>query len=167
MAGSERQATAAYVAGLRLLARRELSEAQIRQRLLRRGHTLGDVDVAIERLKTERALDDARVADALTRTAIVVRGRGRLRVSRALAQAGIDPKVADRALDRAYGDTDADALLAAVLDKRLRGRTTIADEREMQRLYRYLLGQGFESDRILSVLKNRLAPARQRDEPSE
>lgn len=157
LASSDGSATTPYVAGLKLLARRELSEAQLRQRLLRRGHAADDVEVALTRLKSERALDDARVADALTRTEIAVRGRGRLRVSRQLAQAGIDAGVADRALDRAYAETDLDTLLTAKLDNRLRGRPRIADQREMQRLYRYLVGQGFESDRVLAVLRRRIA----------
>ncbi|MND07670.1 hypothetical protein D3C83_298110 [compost metagenome] len=43
--------------------------------------------------------------------------------------------------------------MAAALDKRLRGRTAIAADREFQRLYRFLLGQGFESDRVLALLR--------------
>ena len=43
-------------------------------------------------------------------------------------------------------------MLDAALAKRLRGRDTVADEREYQRLYRYLVGQGFESDRVLKAL---------------
>lgn len=155
MGNSGRPATSAYVAGLTLLARRELSEAQLRLRLLRRGYPPEEVDEAIARLKAERALDDARVAEALTRTEIAVRGRGRLRVGRQLAQAGIASDVADRALDHAYGETDPDALLTAALDKRLRGRSVVADPREMQRLYRYLTGQGFESDRVMRILRSR------------
>ena len=45
------------------------------------------------------------------------------------------------------------ALLESALRKRLRGRETIADQREFQRLFRYLIGQGFESDRVMKALK--------------
>ena len=148
---------ATYVAGLTMLARRELSEVQLRQRLLRRGHTPDHVDTAIARLKSERALDDARVAEAIARTAITLRGRGKLRVSRQIKQAGIASSTAEQALARAYEEVDPQELLVAALDKRLRGRETIADQKEMQRLYRYLVGQGFESDRVLSLLRRRLS----------
>lgn len=159
MGSSERPAASTYVAGLTLLARRELSEAQLRLRLLRRGYPSEEVDEALTRLKAERALDDVRVAEALTRTEIALRGRGRLRVGRQLAQAGIASDIADRALDRAYADTDPDALLTAALDKRLRGRRVIADQREMQRLYRYLTSQGFDSDRVIRMLRSRRSNA--------
>lgn len=163
MASNDRSVTATYVTGLKLLARRELSEAQLRQRLLRRGHAPHDIDAAIQRLKSERALDDTRVADALVRTEIALRGRGRLRVGRQLAQAGIASDVADGALDRAYAEADPDTLLAAALDKRLRGRPHITDQREMQRLYRYLVGQGFESEHVLGLLRRRTCESDQRD----
>jgi regulatory protein len=145
----------AYVAGLTMLARRELSEAQVRQRLVRRGHLTEDIDVAIARLKAERAIDDARVAQAIARTEIVIHRRGRLRVDRRIQSAGVAPAIAHHAVDEIYGELDAEALLAAALEKRLRGRDAISDQKEFQRLYRFLLGQGFESDQVLTALRRR------------
>ena len=55
----------AYVDALRMLARRELSEAQVRQRLVRREHGQAAIDEALARLRNERAIDDARVAEAI------------------------------------------------------------------------------------------------------
>ena len=50
----------AYVAGLTLLARRELAEAQLRTRLARRKFDEEDIDAAVARLRRERAVDDRR-----------------------------------------------------------------------------------------------------------
>jgi regulatory protein len=147
----------AYLAGLQLLARRELSEAQVRQRLARRGYAADDIETAIARLLEERALDDRRVAAAIAHTKTRVRGRGRLRVKRQIEAAGISPSLAQDAVDAVFGEIDADALLTAALERRLRGRTTIADDREYQRLYRYLVTQGFDSDRVVAALRARRA----------
>jgi regulatory protein len=144
-----------YLVALRMLSMRELSEVQIRRRLARRGHEAEQIDAAVARLKADRSLDDARVAGAIARTETGLRKRGRLRVKRSLEAAGISPAVAQRAIEETFQDIDGDALLAAALDKRLRGRPAIADDREFQRLYRYLAGQGFESDRILALLRSR------------
>jgi regulatory protein len=143
---------AAYIDGLKMLARRELSEAQIRQRLARKQHAAEDVDAAIARLRDERALDDVRVAEAIARTETSIRRRGKLRVRMQIARAGISNAIARRAIDDVFGALDDDALLEASLNKRLRGRTALADDRERQRLYRYLIAQGFESDRVLRRL---------------
>lgn len=145
----------AYLDAVQLLARRELSELQVRQRLARKGHEAGAIDQAIARLREERALDDARVAEAIARTETSVRRRGRLRVRAQMERAGIARAVADRALDEVFGALDGEALLEASLARRLRGRETIADDREFQRLYRYLAGQGFEHDRIVKALNAR------------
>ena len=136
-----------------MLARRELSEAQVRQRLSRRGETPASIDDAIARLKADRSLDDERVAGAIARTETSVRGRGKRRVLQQIEAAGIAKSIAAKAVDEVFQDVDAEALLSASLSKRLRGRERIADDREFQRMYRYLTAQGFDSDRILAHLK--------------
>jgi len=148
----------AYVTGLTLLARRELSEAQLRQRLLRKGHDAETVGQAIDRLKQERALDDARVAEAIARTEAGIHRRGRLRASQRLKSAGVAAATARRALDQVYADLDSDALIAGALARKLRGRTAVGDPRERARLYRHLIGQGFEPDRVIAVLRRLAGP---------
>jgi regulatory protein len=145
----------AYTAALRMLAARELSEEQVRQRLSRRGHDDTAIRTAIDRLKADRSIDDSRVAGAIARSETGLRKRGRLRVRRRIEAAGIAAAVAQRVVDEVFADIDPDALLSAALEKRLRGRDQIADDREFQRLYRFLASQGFESDRILRALRQR------------
>jgi regulatory protein len=148
-------ARSTYLAALKMLARRELSETQVRQRLVRFGHDLESVDAAVARLKEARAIDDSRTAEAIARTESSVKRRGRLRVQRQIESAGIDAATARRAVDEVFGALDPDALLEAALARRLGRRTSIADEGELGRLYRYLIGQGFPSDRIVRALKAR------------
>jgi regulatory protein len=143
----------AYIDGLKMLARRELSEAQIRQRLARKQHDPDQVDDAVARLRAERAIDDVRVAEAIARTETSIRRRGRLRVRMQIERAGISKAVARQAIDDVFSVIDDEALMDAALNKRLRGRQEIADDREFQRLYRFLVAQGFESDRVLRRLK--------------
>ena len=152
---TEHVADSAQLAALKMLARRELSEAQLRRRLEKLGYEPGSIASAIERLKESRSIDDARVAGAIARTETGIRGRGRMRVHQRLAQAGIPAAVAARAVDEVFEQVDVDALLLAALERRLRGRTAIADEREFARLYRHLIGQGFEHERVLSLLRSR------------
>ncbi len=145
-------ANPAYIAGLKMLARRELSEAQIRYRLARKEFSPEDIDSAVAALRESRALDDERVAAAIARTETTIKRRGKLRVRRQIEQAGIAKAIAARAVDDVFGELDPDALIEAALAKRLRGGRPIADDREFQRLYRYLSAQGFEHDRIMIAL---------------
>jgi regulatory protein len=159
-AESPKPRASAYVDGLRMLARRELSEAHVRQRLLRKGHDPDAVDAAVDRLRAERAIDDVRVAEAIAHTETIVRRHGKLRVRRQIEQAGIAPATARSAIDSVFDGLDDAALLDAALAKRLHGRDQIADENEFRRLFRYLVGQGFEPDRVMAILKKHKATIR-------
>jgi regulatory protein len=145
----------AYVDGLKMLARRELSEKQVRERLARRGHDEAAVAAAVDRLRTERAIDDSRVAAAIARTETGLRRRGRLRVRRRIESAGIAASIAGRTVDELFQEVDSAVLLQASLARRLRGERPIADDGEFRRLYRYLVGQGFEPDQVLRALRAR------------
>ena len=145
--------SSAYIDGLKMLGRRELSEKQVRQRLARKEHEPDDIEDAITRLREERAINDVRVAEAIVRTETGIRKRGKVRVRLQLERAGIAKDVAKQAIADVFDGIDDDALLEGSLRKRLRGRETVEDEREFQRLFRYLIGQGFESDRVMQALR--------------
>jgi regulatory protein len=153
--GNRLPTDSARVAALKMLARRELSEAQIRQRLVRRGHETADIEDAITRLKDERAIDDARVAGAIARTETSVRRHGRLRVAQQLARAGIAKSTARVAITETFEGVNDEALLQQALNRRLKNERPIADQREFQRLYRFLIAQGFESEKVLEALTER------------
>jgi len=142
-----------YLTALKMLVRRELSEAQLRQRLLRRQHDPDAIEAALTRLKSERNLDDERVAGAIARSETNLKKRGRFRVTRQIEAAGIASSIAKRVVDETFAAIDGDALLTQALARRLRGRTRIEDDREFQRLYRYLVAQGFEPDRVMALLR--------------
>ena len=120
----------AYLDGLRLLARRELSVAGLRARLIDREHPAGEVEAALTQLLEAGALDDKRVALAHARTAAQVKGRGRLRVVRELHALGIARDVAAEAIGEAFGDLDERALITRALRKKLHGHTRIAGDRK-------------------------------------
>jgi regulatory protein len=133
----------AYVDALRLLAGRELSVAECRARLLARGHGAEDADAAIARLLEAGALNDERVARAYARTAVGVKGRGRLRIARELHDKGIARDVVSAALAEVFGELDERSLVGRALQKKLRGRPKPASQSEFARLYQYLMRQGF------------------------
>lgn len=143
----------AYLAGLKMLAVRELSESQVRTRLTRREFEDGDVDEAVARLRSEGAINDARTARAIARTAASIRGQGKRRARLRVDAAGIDRATAAAAVDDVFAEIDGPALLRAALERRLRGRTELADQKEKARLFRYLVGQGFEADRVMELLR--------------
>ena len=142
-----------YIVVLRWLARRELSVAQVRQRLHERGFGHDQIDTTIDRLRVNRALDDRRAALAYARAAVSVRLRGRSRVLRELEALGIDREDASAAVDEVFSDVDETTLLEQALARRLRG--PVQDPAHFRQLYQYLLRQGFEPGIAIATLKAR------------
>jgi regulatory protein len=150
-----RGADRAYAAGLNLLARRELAEAQVRTRLARQQFDDADIDAAVERLRDERALDDRRTALACARTQVRTRHRGRARVVRQIEALGIAREIARDAVGEVFADVDEDALLEQALERRLRQGESLSDLTVLRRVHRYLLGQGFDPARVTDLLRRR------------
>jgi regulatory protein len=149
----------AYVTGLKMLARRELSEAQVRTRLARHQFEPDDIDAAIERLQRERALDDRRTALACARTEAHVKRHGQLRALRQVETLGIAHDVAREAVAHVFEDLDEDLLIQQALDRRLRHGLSLEDTAAARRVHRYLLAQGFDAARVLAALRSRVTHA--------
>jgi regulatory protein len=138
---------------LRLLAGRELSVAECRARLLDREHPPPEVDAALERLQEDGALDDRRVARAYARTAVAVKGRGRLRVQRELVEKGIARDIAAEAVAEVFGELDERSLVARAVQKKLRHGARPSTTAERARLYQHLLRQGFSPAVVSAELR--------------
>jgi regulatory protein len=143
----------AYTDALRLLARRELTEKELRDRLLDRDHPRDEIDRVVAHLLESKTLDDDRVARAYARTASGIKGRGRLRVMRELTEMGVARQTATEAVAEVFADVDERALIAKALQKKMRGRPRIADAAEHARLYQYLMRQGFTPAAIVAALR--------------
>jgi regulatory protein len=144
-----------YLFALKLLARRELSVAQLRARLEERNYPADEISAAIDHLLETGAVDDARAARAYATTAAKVKGRGRLRVVRELQAMGIDRQIAAEAVGEVFGDLDERSLVAKAIQKKLRGRSKVKDTGERVRLYQYLVRQGFSPALIADALRKR------------
>ena len=141
-----------YTVALRLLARRELTVAQTRERLDRKSFGRSQVEAALSRLLKEGALDDARAASAIARRN-AARRRGPSRAVRELEAAGINQDVARRTVREVFANVDEQTLIDAALERKLRGPVT--DQAVFRRLHAYLVRQGFSSAGAFHALKGR------------
>jgi regulatory protein len=145
-----------YQTALRMLSARELSVAQVRERLRARGFPPEAIETVLERLQANGALDDRRTARAYARSALQVKRRGRLRVLRELEALGVDRLVSREAVAEVFADVDERQLIRAALDRRHPDRIT--DAGAYRRLFQYLARLGFAPDAITAVLRSRAKP---------
>ena len=143
---------------LRWLARRPLTESEIRGRLADKGFDEPQVERTVGELIAKRLIEDS----ALARDYIVLRSQrlrlGKERLLRDLQRRGVDPEIADRAYREAVevGDLDPEALLREALTRRI-GRERERSTSARRRVYNALLRAGFPAAGLYAELK------RQRD----
>ena len=145
-----------------MLARRELSTAQLSDRLRRKGFTDEKIELAIQRLLHEGALDDRRAAVTYAYRAAHVKMRGRLRTIRDLHRIRINREVAQAAIDEVYDALDEEAMLEQALAKRLRGH--VENRATFHRLYQYLMRQGFDGSMAIAALNAKATPTAKPDD---
>lgn len=147
---------AAYFVALRWLTARELSEAQVRDRLARRGYTDAAISPAIDRLIQDRTLDDRRAAAAVARTEAKVRRHGPRRVLGKLLAMRVDRELAKDVVRDLFGEADEQELLELTLEKRLRGKPErLKDPRERRKVHAYLIRQGFSASAAAAVMRRK------------
>ncbi|QQS55972.1 MAG: regulatory protein RecX [Candidatus Competibacteraceae bacterium] len=104
---SERAATddpaAVRAKALELLARREHSRLELRQKLIQRGFPADCIEPALDQLVEERWLDEARFAELYARGR-ADKGYGPLRIGRELRERGVPRELVDTVLAELEGD---------------------------------------------------------------
>ncbi|MGE0814775.1 MAG: RecX family transcriptional regulator [Vicinamibacterales bacterium] len=148
-------AAEAEALALAWLGARDLSAAQVRQRLLRRGAPQDVAQAVVAALVEKRAIDDARLARSAARLQTAVKGRGPARARAALRALGLADAVAESALREAFEDVDEHALLTRALDKRLGTARGPLPAPAVRRLVSALVRQGFAPGAVLAALRRR------------
>ncbi|MBT7953324.1 MAG: regulatory protein RecX [Gammaproteobacteria bacterium] len=132
-----------------MLARREHSEKELRQKLLTRGLDVEDIDVAIEQLKKEGLQSESRYTEAFVHDR-VSRGYGPCRIIQELKQKGVGDEISEEYIDER--DPHWIERLAEV-HKRKYGDDIPQDYKEQAKQSRFLQYRGFSSDQIHRLFK--------------
>ena len=137
------------------LNRRERTVSEVRGQLDRRGIPAGAAEAAIEVLLEQGNLNDARFAELFVSDKRELEQWGNERIRRGLLARGIEPDVADRALDAGADDlspsseTELDRALALL---RHRFPVPPADARERQRALGVLMRKGYDGELALDAI---------------
>lgn len=138
------------------LGLRELSRAQVRQRLARRGLDGETIDGLLDELVALGALDEARLARAAARLETTIKGRGPARTRARLKSLGLPAATVDAAVEATLADVDLDALLDRALEKRLRGLPPgRLEPAAVRRVVGALVRQGFAPGPVFARLRKR------------
>ncbi len=139
----------AYDVALGLLARREQSRRELRQRLEQRGYVQDDIDHALDRLVAGNYQSDLRFSDMLARTRIA-QGYGPARLRAELGSHAIADEVVRAAIESQEVDWTERARVQ--LERRYHD-VPASDPAEHARRSQHLQRRGFDASTIRSALR--------------
>ncbi len=150
----KRQKQTALHCGVGLLARREHSEFELRQKLTTREFEADDIEQAIVRLLEKDYLSDARFAQSTCRYR-VNRGYGWRYIANELKQKGVCSTI----IQQLQKNCEIDWYLQAELayNKRfdgIREQNSPTAQKEKAKRIRFLQYRGFSSDEIFSIIND-------------
>lgn len=131
---------------LRALSMRELSEAELREKLSRRGFPEDLCETVLQTLRGYGYVSDTELAHSLARR----RGVGRRRIAADMRRRGVPEALGQEVLQERSEDTEAQEA-AALLEKH-RSRALRA-KNPRANAYAYLARRGFESGTIMAALQ--------------
>jgi regulatory protein len=143
--------SSARISALRILAQRRLTEAQLWQRLERKGYDDEAIAQAVASCKGDGYLDDRLFAELYVTT--MRKAVGDARIVAALVAKGIDRATAAASLDAAHHDErDRCAAALCALERKRPGLGYPSAARALERL-------GFPASTIYAVLRERIGEA--------
>ena len=144
-----------YDRALDLLAIRARSVVELRRKLIQKGEPAEAVDAAIERLKTQKFLDDDHFAREFARSKVMGAGASRRRIGMELGRKGVDRETADSAIDELVETEgiDVSASIHKVAGKKWKSLSRLDGQTATRRLYGFLARRGFNPDEIRAAMQ--------------
>ena len=143
----------AYEDGLRRLAMRDHSEAELRQALVRKGFTAEEVERALDELVRTRYVDDVAFAERFARSRLASHARGRDHIRAALASRGVEPAIAEQGLAEALRDVSEGEILDQLARKYWAQRAREEPRHRLRKLWGFLLRRGYPPEVVSQRLR--------------
>ncbi len=148
-----RTAAAAYLKAVTRLAHRDRSEHEIRSGLLRDGFSAEIAEETVQRLRGERALDDAGYAARFARTRLRFGGLGQNRVRQELRIKGVGRGTAEAGLREALTDVPEADTVETLARRYWKAHTADEPKKRLRKLWAFLLRRGFPGGLVQERLR--------------
>ena len=156
LASAAADVESAFRTVLRALGRRPHATAELRRRLIRRGHPPTSVEQALARATAAGLLDDEAFARRFVETR-AARGRGPGRLRRDLASLGVAAAAVDRALQQSWPEeSDPESLAAELARKRVAQLGDLPRDVKLRRVVAFLGRRGFTGSRVTEMVRRLL-----------
>jgi regulatory protein len=136
----------------RLLAYRNQTSSELRDRLQRRGYTVTIIDEVLRQLASDGYIDDRKLALDWARYRLQAKPLGRRRLAWELQRRGVPSESVEEVLREVFSEFNEVTLAEQAARKHLRSKGLPHSARERQQNARYLLSLGFDVDTVAAAL---------------
>ena len=136
---------------LNLLSFRMRSLSELKQRLLKKGYDVQDIEPLLEEFDAKNILNDSEFALAFSRDKIRSKGIGPSILKVELSNHHLPRNLVEDTVNRMYTEFPIDTLLGNHLNKKKICRNSQLEEREKNRIVNFLKRKGFSWDDISRV----------------
>jgi len=139
-----------YASAVKMLAGREHSRHEIKNKLLNKGYDLAAIEEVIEQCIQDKYLSESRFTEMFVSSKIN-RGAGPIKIKMELQQRGVDESLIDE-----YLDFDLSEWFERAIDARCKrfGNQLPGDINDKARQIRFLQQRGYTQKQIMSVIEN-------------
>lgn len=138
---------------LRLLARKDYSRAEMRQKLVQKGFSLEEIENVLHKLSAHQLLNDLPYAQRLANYYGGEKLWGPWRIKHKLKEKGIRPEVAEEIVAQEEKKFPAQERLKKFLEKKLKNRNLSEfSKQEIKKLTNQLYRHGFSWEEIFDTL---------------
>lgn len=135
-----------------LCAGAEQCVADIRNKILKKGFSAAEAEKMVSYLIANKYIDDARFSRAYAVDKVRFSGWGSMKVRMGLRGKGMSDSIITQALEYIPESEYAETLQKVLLAK---AKTLdLSEVKERQKLYRHLASRGFESQLIITAMRN-------------
>lgn len=138
-----------YYQAQSILARRDHSEAEVRQKMKKKGFSYDEIDQIIDWLKDQKLLDDAEFARKYAKSLVQSKPVGPLYIRNKFRGKQVADHIVEDAIAKAYEETSEEELIEQAASTWKKIHVKHASDR--QRLMRHLASRGFTTDKIYAV----------------
>jgi regulatory protein len=135
---------------MRYCAYQERSPKEVKEKALKLGSSAKEQDELIRKLEADRFLDEERFAEIYVKGKAMLKRWGKFKLIQGLRLKGISTSIIDKVVADISAEDFQENLLY-LIERRL--PIDNEDKNEVAKLYRYLLGKGYESEMIIKALK--------------
>jgi regulatory protein len=150
----EKARTKTFDRAVNLLAFKQRSIAELRERLLEKDWTTAEiVDEVIEKLKFYGYLNDEYFAKTFAASQIRQKPVGKRVLKQKLTMKKLDKETVEEALEKALEETPEEEIIERAIAKRLRLKGKPESREDAKKFYDYLLRQGFSYDLVSNKMR--------------